>query len=233
MSDSTTADSTIPIAVLDSLDFVVTSVDLEGTILFLNTPAAKNLSGTRESIVGKNLYDYFPERAAATRERIRQTVENRSVQHFEAVVNLPDGREKYFDSAYHPQFDSSGEVVAVQIVAMDVTELRQRQEERSSSLWDLATDDLSMTSERLTAVLQSLPINVAIHEATPAMTIRYMNWGPQGVDLADVIGSSPLAWLTDRGQATISDALQRVMNGVEHTKQRVRRGASGYRDSYP
>lgn len=169
----------------------------------MNRAAAANLAGTPETVVGRSLYEYFPERVAATRGRIEQTVAARAPQRFEALVTLPLGDVRYFESVYYPTFDASGSVVAVQIVAQDVTESRQaelaRREGRAA--WGLVTDDLSMTHERLRAILETAPIVIGVHDVD--MTIRYINWVAEGADIHQVIGSSPLAWITeDDHQAT-------------------------------
>ena len=138
------------------------------TILHANTIAARNLSTTPEEVRGKSLFDFFPERAAATRERIKQTVTRREVQHFESQVTLPDGRERFFDSQYCPAFGPDGEVVAVQIVARDVTDLRQAEEVRGdvARVFGVVADELSMTTERVRAILHYAPVLITVFDPT-------------------------------------------------------------------
>jgi PAS domain S-box-containing protein len=198
-------------AVLDSVPFPITSVSPAGVILFVNRAAAENLSGTRETLVGTSLYDYFPDVVQATRERIRQTVDARAVQHFEARVTLPDGREKYFDSAYCPAFDAAGEVIAVQILARDVTEERRAEQARiaADEIWGLVSDDLSMTTSRLRAILENAPMIVGVYDRD--MTIRYMNHLVEGRAVEKALGRSALAWLTEETRPAFERAFAEVL----------------------
>jgi PAS domain S-box-containing protein len=208
-------------AILDSMSFPITSVDRDGTILHVNAEGARNLSGTLETLVGRSLFEFFPEREAATRERIRQTCERRAPQRFETVVTIPSGEEKYFDSVYYPTFDDFGEVIAVQIVSQDVTEQRRaalaRKEKQDS--WGLVTDDLSMTYERVKAVLETAPIVIGVHDAD--MTIRYMNWVVVEADMSKVVGSSPLSWIAEQDHAATRAAFAKVLSDRQIVEFRV------------
>ncbi len=204
------ADPELARAILDSLSFPIITVDRDGTILCANPAAAANLAGTPETVVGRSLYEYFREREAATRERIKQTVAARAPQRFEAVVTLPSGDERYFESVYYPTFDASGAVFAVQIVAQDVTESRRAElaGREGRDVWGLVTDELSMTRERLQAILETAPIVIGVHDLD--MTIRYINWVAEQADIHQVIGSSPLAWITENDHRATRAAFARV-----------------------
>jgi len=198
--------------VLNSVPFAITSIDPDGAILFVNDGAAVALSSTPAAAVGTSLFDYFPERAAALRERIRQTVAARSVQHFDAVVTLPDGRERYYDSAYCPALDEHGDVVAVQIVAHDITDLRTGPSSAPSRGpdWARVTDDLSMTDDRVKAILANAAMIITVYDTE--LRIRYMNRVLPGIELADVIGQSPMRWLTDSSQQVLRRTFARVLD---------------------
>jgi PAS domain S-box-containing protein len=221
----------LPTAILDSFGFVVTCVDPEGTILFVNRLAARNLSGTRDTLIGTSLYDYFPEQAAATRERIRQTVTRRTEQRFEAVVTLPDGTERNFDSVYYPTFDGEdgeGEVVAVEIVAWDVTEHHRRPGlvlREDDELWGVVSDDLSMTAQRLRAIVEAAPLIITVHD--PDTTVRFVNRVIEGESVDEVIGTTPLDWLPDHEKPVFQAAFDRVLETGEITHCEVA-GLSGH-----
>ncbi len=202
-------------SIIDSMPFVVTSVAPDGTILFVNGIAARNLSGTRETVVGKSLYDYFPDRASATRERIKQTITRRETQHFESVVRLPDGSERWFDSMYCPAFDDEGRVIAVQIIAHDVTAQRKAEavRDRANRLWGVVSDDLSMTAERISAILASAPMFISIHD--PDTTIRYINRGTETSTTDQVIGSLPALWLTESSRPAMASAFAKVRDTAQ------------------
>lgn len=212
---------------LDSLDMAITSVAPDGTILFANATAARNLSCTPAEASGTSLYAHFPQHAAATRERIRQVLERRAVQKFEAFVNLPDGRERYFESSYHPQFGPDGEadeIIAVQIVAHDVTRLRAPEHDKVREMWNAVSDDLSMTPLRLKAILDHSAIVTSVYDLN--MKVRYMNRVSPGVDLDDVLGRTPLAWMAEASQRVFTDAFDRAVAQGEPVECEIQ-GASG------
>lgn len=201
-------------AALDSLPFPIASVDREGKILFLNQVAAENLSGTRDALVGTSVFEHFDEAAAvAARERIRQAIKAKTVQRFESVVKLPDGRERQYASLYCPAVDEAGNVFAVQIASREVTEVVGSEAAPLDGLWGVISDDLSMTPARVNAVLKNAPIVVSVYD--PDMTIRYMNRVLEGVDRAEVIGKTPLGWIT----ADTQPAMRRTFAQVVETKQ--------------
>lgn len=196
-------------AVLDGLPHAVVSVDLEGTILCANRMAARNLSLTPAEAEGTSLVEHFSESAAmAALQRIRQTVEARATQHFEAVVELPDGRVRSYDSAYCPTLDDDGKVVSVQIVSIDTTTDVPKTRVPDDP-WILVSDDLSMTATRVAALLENAPIIVSIYD--PDMTIRYMNRLAPGVCMADVIGCTPLAWTAEDSRPVLRGAFAQVI----------------------
>jgi len=197
-------------AAFDSLPFPIASVDPNGNILFVNRAAAENLSSTRDALVGTSLFDHFDEAAAvAARERIRQTVKAGTVQRFESVVKLPDGRERHFASVYCPAVDQNGKVVAVQIASRDRTDAAGDAAQLLEGQWRVISDDLSMTPTRVNAVLQNAPIVVSIYE--PDMTIRYMNRVLEGVDRTEVIGKTPLRWIAADSQPTMRRTFAEVL----------------------
>ncbi|MCA9520413.1 MAG: PAS domain-containing protein [Myxococcales bacterium] len=198
-------------AALDSLTIQVATVDPEdGRILFLNEAAARSLSGSREELIGTSIYEHFPDRVSAGRERLRQTLARRTVQHFESLHVLPDGRERHFESSYTPTMNEDGEIVAVQIISHDVTELRRAEHanRRDSEIWGVVSDDLSLTGQRLRAILENAPIIISVSDLD--LTIRYINRVPEGIEVGHVIGQTPLPLLTAESQQTLVEAFERV-----------------------
>ncbi len=191
--------------VLDSLDVVVISVTPDGTLAFLNARAAQSLGLDAGEAVGKSLYDHFPGSPAAVRGRIQQTLTHRSPQHFVTSVTFDD-EERQFDTVYTPAFDDRGEVSTIQIMARDVTD----QDGGTSQLWKFTSDNLSMTKQRIEAILVNAPLIIAVLDAD--MTIRYINRGRPGRDIDnDVIGRPALQWLMEEHRSVLTSAFEEVV----------------------
>ncbi len=94
---------------------------LDGTILVINSAGARNLGGVPDDFTGKSLEELLPLQAAETKERIVQIAESGvGAAEFEDCVDLPSGK-RWFSSNVQPVTDENGEVVAVQIISMDIT----------------------------------------------------------------------------------------------------------------
>lgn len=100
----------------------VTWLDADGVVTMVNETGARNLGGAPGDFVGRSMYDIVPARAKQTRERVARAFAG-EVHEYESRVELPGG-PMWFTSFYYPVHDASGQVVAAQIVAQDLTKLR-------------------------------------------------------------------------------------------------------------
>jgi two-component system cell cycle sensor histidine kinase/response regulator CckA len=109
----------------------ITLFDFEGNILHINKSGARNLGDEIENIVGKSLYDYFPDTAGIYIERGRQVarIGSRAIS-FEDKIDLPSGERRWFLSTHHPVKDARGNIYATQVISTDITELQRAEEER-------------------------------------------------------------------------------------------------------
>lgn len=98
---------------------------LDSTILVINTAGARNLGGIPSDFIGKSIEELFPLQAAEIKDRISQVAKSGiGATEFEDCVDLPSGK-RWFSSNVQPVTDESDEVVAVQIISLDITERKQ------------------------------------------------------------------------------------------------------------
>ena len=110
--------------IVENADTPIVYYGLDGTILVINSAGARNLGGVPADFIGKSLEELFPILAAEIRERITRVAESGiGASQFEDCVDLPSGR-RWFSSNVQPVKDETDEVVAVQIISMDITERR-------------------------------------------------------------------------------------------------------------
>jgi len=168
---------------LDSQATPITYLGLDGSVLAVNAAAAKNLGGAPAEVVGKSIFEAFPEHAARTRERIQLAVQRREPVVVDGHVDLASGT-RWFRSIYSPVLDASGVVTAVQLLSQDVTELKR------------AEAAFAEQQHQLTTVMDNAPYTIVILERDS--TIRYINRVSPGYRLEDVVGQ--------RGELFVPDA---------------------------
>jgi PAS domain S-box-containing protein len=101
----------------------VTFWDTDGRLLLMNEVGAANLGATAEDLVGKHFSDIFPEeRAEEFQERNRKVIETRVGTQYEDSLEIL-GRERTYRSVLQPVTDAADNIIGVQIVSHDTTEL--------------------------------------------------------------------------------------------------------------
>lgn len=139
---------------IDNAGAPVTYLSLDGTILLINTIGGKNLGGIPDEFVGKSIYDLLPDVADITRDRIRQVVESKTGCGFEDLIKLPSGN-RWFNSDFQPVKNADGEIFAIQIVSLDVTEPKRSEEA------------LKESEERYRTLHTNIPVGVFRTTAEP------------------------------------------------------------------
>jgi PAS domain S-box-containing protein len=101
-------------------------LDLDGTIVALNEPAAERLGRAASELVGTCALDLFPPEVAELRRE-----QGSKVLRSGKPVRFEDEREGiWFDQSAYPVFDAQGNVVQLAVFARDITE-RKRAEQQS------------------------------------------------------------------------------------------------------
>lgn len=105
------------------------------TILAVNDTLLKSVARTREDLVGRNLFDVFPESPeglAALRESLDRVVvtgqaDSLLLQRYPLWIAMPDGsrkyEERYWSTVSTPIFDEDKQLQCISHTAMDVTDM--------------------------------------------------------------------------------------------------------------
>ncbi|MBI2682048.1 MAG: PAS domain-containing protein [Acidobacteriales bacterium] len=116
-------------AIIEGTTEVVYLRDLEGRYVLVNGTACKVLTRTREEIIGRRDEDFFP---AANVHAIRES-DAEVVRTGKACVTedslVIGGQTKTYFSTKGPHRDSTGKVIGVLGIAVDVTERRKMEEQ--------------------------------------------------------------------------------------------------------
>jgi PAS domain S-box-containing protein len=118
---------------LEAAQDLISIKDLKGRYIYAN-PAATEMTGRpTEALVGHTDFELFPERVArAMVDHDREAVKHRTALCFDETLRH-DGEVRRFRTVRYPIFDHQGEVVAVSVMARDVTQEMALQEEARRS----------------------------------------------------------------------------------------------------
>jgi PAS domain S-box-containing protein len=121
---------------------------LDGTVISYNLLAAKNMNGVPEDFIGKSIYEIFPkEEAEFYHNRITKAALSDEPMIYEDLVPLPSGN-MYFLSTFTKITDLNNNILGIQILSQDITELKLSEkaliasEVRYRSLFESAKDGI-------------------------------------------------------------------------------------------
>src|SRR5437773_2065472 len=175
--------------------------DLQGRFTFANTQFCKMLGVTREEIVGKTDFDFFPQELATKYQHDDKLVVDAGKAYETVEVNQPPGSAEklYVQVVKTPTYDAAGNIVGLQGIFWDITQQRLADEKirrvnalLAQSRKELRTrnlqmeDDLKMAREiQLTMLPQqypSFPRQAAPADSLFRFTHRYFPSGTVGGD---------------------------------------------------
>lgn len=137
--------------------------DLEERVIFANDTLAQLLGFSRNELVGKLLSDFV---APETFELFKQkTLERKSgmVDRYEVSITHRNGNTLYISISASPLFSAERELLGTLGVIVDITEQKK------------AEHQLLETSERLKAILASMPDMIFIHDRDGRYLDAYIN----------------------------------------------------------
>jgi PAS domain S-box-containing protein len=114
---------------VESLDSIIYTVDLDGRLLYMNDLAAKRLGGTPGDFLNKNVNELFPEFVASNGlESLHRAVQEDKSITVESEGML-QGRRRWYRTTIQPVHDNSGKVVHALVNSMDIHDLKTAQNE--------------------------------------------------------------------------------------------------------
>lgn len=114
---------------METLDSVVATIDDAGTFLYMNEVAARWLGGTAQELVGKTMFDLFPEPMALQQmEGVREVIQTNKRKVSEALTFI-QGEYRWFHNSLQRIHNETGEVIQVLLHAIDIHELKVIQQE--------------------------------------------------------------------------------------------------------
>ncbi|MBN1498678.1 MAG: PAS domain S-box protein [Spirochaetes bacterium] len=102
--------------------------NLDGTVISFNNVASKYMNRTPEDLIGKSIYDIFPEQEAALyHNRIKNAALSSEPVVYNDEISLPSGK-MYFISTFTKIIDCHNNISGIQIISQDITEQKKAEE---------------------------------------------------------------------------------------------------------
>jgi len=135
-------------ALLNTITETVFMQDTKGIILSMNDTAAQRFGKTKKELIGKCVYDLFPEQISQARKAgLKKVIETRN------AVRMQDGREgKYYDTIGYPLFDAENKISKIIVFAKDITE--QINTEKA----------IKESEERYKNLIETSPDGIIVHQ---------------------------------------------------------------------
>ena len=115
-------------ALLENVGAGISYFDLEGNVILFNKQAANNLQCKPEDLIGKSIYKIFGEAdGSIIHKRILASAKSKDFMEYKDKINLPSGT-KWLQSKYNKIQNNEGNIIGVQIISTDITEIKQNKE---------------------------------------------------------------------------------------------------------
>jgi histidine kinase len=141
----------------------IATVDKTGMFLFMNKTATIRLGIDSESYLGKTMWDLFPKLTADRNiEAIRKVITTGQGMNRFNITEI-QGKPRWYNTTIEPLKNADGKVVAAMILARDITEFKQAQQE------------LDKYREKMTRTEQLASVGtlsaITAHELTQPLTV--------------------------------------------------------------
>lgn len=187
------------IQLVESIAESFIALDREFRFTYVNQRVCEKTGKTREELIGKNMWELFPEAAASAFYDGYQRVARERVRHtFLVPYTQPDGSHAWFEAHAFPTADGMAALIR------DITELKT------------AREALEASEERFRRAQQAA--NIGAFEWN--LTTNQLTWAakvPTFTDVADTDDfSGYLRYVDEADRAAIFTTLTRVLAGGQH-----------------
>lgn len=163
--------------VLNSIPSFVSYVDHDMRYQFVNKTYCDYFNRKAEDFIGLKTADIIGEQAAEDSKLYFERAKSGKIVSFENPSVHNNGSQKTFDVTYVPDFDETGEIRGFIIVAHDISQRKQTEQElqesrlRLTRLVEERTRELSTEKEFLNALLENISDGIVACDASGNLTI--------------------------------------------------------------
>jgi PAS domain S-box-containing protein len=188
-------------ALLDGIHNSAYLIDLNGTIVAVNSTAAKRAGMDAIELVGSCLWDHYsPSEIAHNRRQMAA----RAVFTGKPVRFEDERLGRIYDQTYYPAFNDAGEVVRIAVLAIDVTEQK------------MAQKALEESEKRFRTLIEDAPIGISMcHD----LHYNYVNRAYLKIfgfsDAGEMIGSHICERIAPQRREEITELVLRCVSGAE------------------
>jgi PAS domain S-box-containing protein len=148
---------------VESAGETIATIDENGTFLFMNKIAAKRLTVDPENYTGKTMWDLFPKQFADSQiADVRKVIKTEQGMNLFTITEI-QGKPRWYNTTIEPLRNASGKVTAAMVLARDITEFKQAQQELDKYREEMARTEQLASVGTLSAF--------AAHELTQPLTV--------------------------------------------------------------
>ena len=122
----------------DNIPDAVAYLNRERRVIFANRHFALQRGTTPEAVIGRTTPELLgPEMAAWIRERTQKVFDHGETATYERIATMPDGSKRFFHVKAVPDIDDAGGVRGMYVVAHDITDVKEAQQQLAAREQDL------------------------------------------------------------------------------------------------
>jgi len=201
----------------DNIPDAVAYLDRNRVIRFVNKHFAEQRGIRAEDMVGRTTSEVLgAEVASWIAERTQKVLERGEVATYERIITMPDGSQRWFHVKAVPHFDTERRVRGMYVVAHDISEVKQVQEQ------------LAAREEELRFFAENIPEAISYVDLERGCTfINNVFLAIRGIAREQALGKFPAEVFSAEVMEELGPHLERVLLGEERTYERFARNPEG------
>jgi PAS domain S-box-containing protein len=165
-------------------------------IMQIQNKLSEKFLGMGNEAIGRSVVEVFGEKAGpVVLERMNRVITSGVAEVFETEFNLPSGRN-WFRSTYEPVFNEEKEIVSVQIISQNITDIKK------------AEEALKESKEKFSKIFDRAPVLISITDFEDGTYIDVNSFALafSGYTRDEVIGrkSTEIGWISDHNRKLLS-----------------------------